>query len=279
MPRHHLLRATTAVAVLLVIGQASFRTSSPSPDRTYAVQPGDSLWALARRYRVAANDLAAANGMRLTDILLIGRRLHIPTLTSQGRLPAAADTDQTTPATPATPASPTAVAAPPRIFTAAERAQMLSFCGSYRPPTGPVGVLPSALLAHPERLALRPLFVRWGGAYGVPPDLLEAVAWQESGWQNDAVSSADAQGIGQLLPSTAAFINGLLGTNLQTNVASDNIRLEARYLALLLHSTGHRVCEAVASYYEGFATLQHIGVLPESQVYVSSVLALRPRFR
>ena len=122
------------------------------------------------------------------------------------------------------------------------------------------------------------MFVRWGRAYGVAPDLLEAVAWQESGWQNNAVSSADAQGIGQLLPSTAAFINGLLGTNLQTNVASDNIRMEARYLALLLHGTGNRVCEAVASYYQGYATLQHIGVLPESQVYVSSVLGLRPRF-
>ena len=76
----------------------------------------------------------------------------------------------------------------------------------------------------------------------------------------------------------AAFINGLLGTNLKTNVASDNIRMEARYLALLLHGTGNRVCEAVASYYQGYATLQHIGVLPESQVYVSSVLGLRPRF-
>jgi N-acetylmuramoyl-L-alanine amidase len=272
MPRHHLLRAVTAVAVLLLAGQAGFRSSAT--DRTYTVQPGDSLWALARHYHVPLNDLAAANGMQLSDLLLIGRRLHIPTMAVASA--AATDGDEATTGA----ATPTAVApVHPRHFSAAERAQMRSFCGTYQAPTGPVGELPSWLLAHPERLALRPLFVHWGRVYGIKPDLLEAIAWQESGWQNDAVSSADAQGIGQLLPSTAAFLNGLMGTNLQTNVPSDNIRLEASYVALLVRENGNRTCETVASYYQGFATLQHIGVLPESQVYVTSVLGLRPRFR
>ena len=52
-----------------------------------------------------------------------------------------------------------------------------------------------------------------------------------------------------------------------------------RFLAVLLQATQGKVCEAVVSYYQGFATLQHIGTLPESQVYVRSVLGLRPRFR
>jgi hypothetical protein len=266
------------VAGLLLLGQASFRSSSAA--RTYTVQPGDTLWALALRYRVPLNDLAAANGMQLSDLLLIGRQLHIPApglRQSEG----AASGDEPDEASSTAVAAPTALAGPvhPRHFSAAERAQMRGFCRNYQPPTGPVGELPSWLLAHPERLALRPLFVRWGRFYGVKPDLLEAVAWQESGWQNDVVSSADAQGIGQLLPSTAAFMNGLLGTNLQTDVPSDNIRLEASYLALLIHQTGNRACDAVVSYYQGLTTLKHIGVLPESQVYVSSVLGLRPRFR
>jgi N-acetylmuramoyl-L-alanine amidase len=275
MPRHHLLRAIIAVAVLLLVGQASFRASST--DRIYTVQPGDSLWAISVRYGVGLDDLAAANGMQLSDLLLIGRRLTIP---GQAPTPIPVADAGDSPSTAASPITHSATPAPrPRHFSAAERARMWSFCQQYRPPTGPVGELPSSLLAHPERLALRPLFVHWGRVYHIKPDLLEAIAWQESGWQNDAVSSADAQGIGQLLPSTAAFVNGLMGTNLDTGVPSDNIRLEARYLALLLDGTGNRACEAVASYYQGFATLQHIGVLPESQVYVSSVLGLRPRFK
>jgi soluble lytic murein transglycosylase-like protein len=121
--------------------------------------------------------------------------------------------------------------------------------------------------------------VQWGRAYGVSPDLAEAVAWQESGWQNDVVSTADARGVGQLLPGTAAFVNDLLGTDLQLSAPADNIRLQVRYLAYLLRATGNRTCEAVASYYPGFGMLERVGVLPESQAYVRSVLGLRPRFR
>ena len=156
---------------------------------------------------------------------------------------------------------------------------MRSFCRVYRPPLRPVGVLPSGLANSPDRIALRPLFVKWGRAYRVPPELAEAVAWQESGWQNDVVSPDNAQGIGQLLPETATFVNGLLGTALQVTVPEDNIRMEVRMLSALLDATGGQVCDAVASYYEGLGTLHHIGVLPESQVYVENVLSLWPRFR
>jgi soluble lytic murein transglycosylase-like protein len=113
----------------------------------------------------------------------------------------------------------------------------------------------------------------------VAPALAEAVAWQESGWQNDVVSTANAQGIGQLLPQTAAFVNGLLGTALNVTVPEDNIRMETRMLSALLAATGGRVCDAVASYYQGLGTLHDIGVLPESQAYVQNVLSLWPRFR
>jgi soluble lytic murein transglycosylase-like protein len=156
---------------------------------------------------------------------------------------------------------------------------MRSFCRVYRPPVQPVGVLPSGLANHPDRIALRALFVKWGRAYAVPPELAEAVAWQESGWQNDVVSPDNAQGIGQLLPETATFVNGLLGTALQVTVPEDNIRMEVRMLSALLDATGGQVCDSVASYYQGLGTLHHIGVLPESQVYVRDVLSLSPRFR
>lgn len=140
--------------------------------------------------------------------------------------------------------------------------------------------MPSLPLAHPERLALRPVFVKWAGAYGVPPDLLEALAWQESGWQNDVVSSAGARGIGQLLPETFVWINKvLLGTNLKATVPVDNIRMSAAFLGSLLRATGGQVCGAVASYYQGFSGLQRYGVLAESPIYARSVLGLRPRFR
>jgi soluble lytic murein transglycosylase-like protein len=252
------------VTVLLLVGQAGFTASA---ERSVTVAPGDTLWGLSKRYGIPLNNLAAANGMNANDILLVGRRLRLSS--SPIRSGAATAASQATGAAAAAPRR--------RTFSAAERAQMRTFCDTYRAPTGRKG-LPAALLAHPERVALRPLFVRWARTYGVSPDLVEAVAWQESGWQNDVVSSADAVGIGQLLPETAQFVNGLLGTHLKMTVAEDNIRMEARYLAFLLQGTGGRVCEAVVSYYQGFSTFVHIGVLPESQVYVRSVLGMRYKF-
>jgi hypothetical protein len=163
-------------------------------------------------------------------------------------------------------------------YTAAALAQMRSFCVNYRAPSG-AGGLPSALKQHPERLALRPLFIRWAQAYGVSPSLIQAIAWQESGWQNDVVSSANAQGIGQLLPTTATFVSGsLLGLNLKLTVASDNIQMMVRFFAYLLKAAGGNQCVAVASYYQGFGAFQQVGVLAQSQTYVRSVFTLRSRF-
>ena len=55
---------------------------------------------------------------------------------------------------------------------------------------------------------MRPLFVKWAATpMASPPRFVEAIAWQESGWQNTVADAANAQGIGQL-PSTAAFVSG-----------------------------------------------------------------------
>jgi hypothetical protein len=66
--------------------------------------------------------------------------------------------------------------------------------------------------------------------------------------------------------------------NLDLTVASDNIQMMARFFAYLLKAARGDQCVAVASYYQGFGAFQHIGVLPESQVYVRSVFTLRSRF-
>ncbi len=164
-------------------------------------------------------------------------------------------------------------------YSTAQVAQMTGFCTAYRPPTGPAGGLPAPLPQSPGLLALRALFVKWSQAYGVPASLVEAIAWQESGWQNGVTSTAQAQGIGQLLPSTANFVSHtLLGLNLNLTVASDNIQMMSRFLAYLVQSTRGDVCSATAAYYEGLGTLDQLGVSPDAQRYVQSVLSLRLRF-
>ena len=139
--------------------------------------------------------------------------------------------------------------------------------------------LPATLMASPARLALRPAFARWASAYGVPRDLLEAMCWQESGWQPRKVSRADAIGIGQLTPDTVEFVNGVLlrGTRLDPNVAEQNIRMSARFLRYLLDNTKDEPT-ALAAYFQGLASVRRTGPSAASRAYVANVLALRPRF-
>ncbi len=144
--------------------------------------------------------------------------------------------------------------------------------------TGGAGAdLPARLQASPERLALLPTFDRWAAANGIPADLLKAMTWLESGWQNDRVSSTGAMGIGQLMPDTVTFVEQLIGRDLDPAVAEDNIRMAARYLRWLLahHAT---IGDALAAYYQGPASLARHGRFSDTEQYVADVLALRSRF-
>ncbi len=144
---------------------------------------------------------------------------------------------------------------------------------SHRP-----GVLPAKLQAHPERVALRPLFVKWASHYGVSADLLEAIAWIESGWQSSVVSKTGAVGIGQLQPATVEFTRALIGIKLDPTSANDNIRMSARFLRYLLDRTGNNVNVTLAAYYQGLRSVTTGPVLAETMLYVANVLAVRPSF-
>jgi LysM repeat protein len=114
----------------------------------------------------------------------------------------------------------------------------------------------------------------------VSPSLADAVATQESGFDNSLTSSADARGVMQILPSTWDFINGSLASHpLDPASAQDNVRAGAKYLGYLADNTGNDPVSTVASYYQGLGSVQSDGLLPETQQYVDSVLALRDRYR
>jgi LysM repeat protein len=266
------LLATGAAAAVAVVGFGG----SGSTAGLYTVQPGDTLWALAQSHHTTVASLAVANHMLPTDLLLAGRVITIPN--------GGADTDGDNDSGGAVTAAGTAVSSAGGTAldgasgTAYGSVPPASFCATYRPWQDPWGVLPAQLADEPSLLAIRPYFVTWGEHYGVSPALLEAIAWQESGWQIGVVSAAGAVGIGQIMPATAEFVDTqLVGQSLRINAVSDNIRMEASFVAYLEGQAGS-TCNTVAAYYEGLKLLHEDGVIPETQQYVANVLALMPRF-
>ena len=155
--------------------------------------------------------------------------------------------------------------------------QHLSIPGSDAAPHS--GGLPAKLLAHPERLRLRPVFEWWAAYYRIPADLIEALGWVESGWQRNVISKTGAQGIGQLMPATVEVCWKLIGIPLDPMKASDNIRMTARFLRYLLDATGGVTTNTLAAYYQGLRAVRQGPILGETLVYVATIMAVRPAFR
>jgi soluble lytic murein transglycosylase-like protein len=256
-----LLVVMVSLGLLTGAGAAGFSVA-----HSYVVQPGDSLWAISRANGLTVSQLAAANQMNENDLLLIGRHLTIPSDAPQA-------------ATTSSGSAATSSSAPSASASGPSTANPWTFCSTFVAQGGPWGVMPELLQQSPDRLALQPLFMQWASHYGLSLPLLEAIAWQESGWQQAAVSSAGAVGTGQLMPGTASFISStLVGAPLNINSVSDNIRMSAAFLSYLAGVEGNNRCATIAAYYEGPDNLRQYGVFPETEAYVASVEALIPRF-
>jgi soluble lytic murein transglycosylase-like protein len=116
-------------------------------------------------------------------------------------------------------------------------------------------------------------------ANGVPASLASAIGWQESGFNNDLVSSANARGVMQILPGTWSWINSnLASAPLNASSASDNVHAGVLYLGQLLRDTGYDVPTTIAAYYQGLESVRQQGLLPATREYVNSVMALRSKF-
>lgn len=108
--------------------------------------------------------------------------------------------------------------------------------------------------------------------YGIDPKLAMAVAKTESDLSPNAVSSAGAVGVMQLMPETARD----LGVH-NINDPRENIDAGVCYLKKLLTTFNGDTVKAVAAYNAGpGAVQQYSGVPPysETQAYVAKVMSL-----
>ncbi len=119
--------------------------------------------------------------------------------------------------------------------------------------------------------AYRGTVVAAAGAGGVPPGLLAALLYAESGFDPRAVSPAGAQGIAQFMPATAAGV-GLT----DPFDPSRAIPAAAALLAGHMRAFGS-VPLALAAYNAGPGAVRRYGGVPpypETQAYVARILAL-----
>ena len=115
----------------------------------------------------------------------------------------------------------------------------------------------------------RPAFIRAARDTGLPLAMLVAVGRVESNLKPDARSSADARGLLQVLPTTAAALQ------LDVDRPASNILAGARYLAQLLEEFNSTDL-ALAAYNAGPTAVAEAGGAPSQETldYVANVTAL-----
>jgi len=129
--------------------------------------------------------------------------------------------------------------------------------------------LPEVADACPVPSQHRRAFARAAHDTGLPLAMLVAVGQVESNLQANARSSADARGLLQVLPSTAAELK------LDANRPASNVLAGARYLQQLLQRF-HSTDLALAAYNAGPTAVAEAGGAPtvETLDYVTRVTAL-----
>lgn len=135
--------------------------------------------------------------------------------------------------------------------------------------TASAGATASTGAAAPADLSS--IFEEAANTFGVSVNLLQSIAKAESNFNANAVSSAGAVGIMQLMPATAAA----LGVT-DSRDAYQNIMGGAKYIAQLLQKYSGNISLALAAYNAGSANVDKYGGIPpfsETQNYVKKVLS------
>ncbi|MGE5596842.1 MAG: LysM peptidoglycan-binding domain-containing protein, partial [Hyphomicrobiales bacterium] len=183
----------------LVIGGDDAAEPASAEAKTHVVQPGETLSSIAALYGMDLYDIAIANGLSDVDLVYAGQELVIssdpPTQRHENYTVEPGDS----------------LAAIADKFNVLVR-DLVDFNGIEDPdvivagqvleiPTSQTEVPAYRVSREEAEAALKNAEIE----YGLPPGLLQALAWQESGWQQHVISDAGAVGLTQLLPSTAEW--------------------------------------------------------------------------
>jgi soluble lytic murein transglycosylase-like protein len=131
----------------------------------------------------------------------------------------------------------------------------------------------------PSPATVESLLAKYAKNYNVEAALIKALAWQESGWQQQVISDMGAVGVMQLMPETGRFTGEIiLQRSVNTANLDHNVEAGVAFLAYLIRQAKGDVQLAVAGYYQGLRSVRQKGMQADTKRYVANVMALRQRF-
>jgi LysM repeat protein len=267
-----------AVAIPIVLAAAL--TGSASGVSIIHVHRGDTLSAIAVRYRTTVGRLVTLNSLPGDgDLIFAGQTLKVPGGASSSA--------------PATVSFHTVVSGDTLDGIAARyHVSSRTIARRNHLPRSLVVVLGTRLsIPHrattptqastssgPSRTEIESTIRSTAAQFGLDSALALAISWQESGWNMHEISSVGAIGAMQVMPATGAFIAAdVLNRPLDLSNTQDNISAGVAFLSLLTHEASS-TRQAVAGYYQGLASVRQHGMFASTKQYVADVIALHQRF-
>jgi len=218
---------------------------------SYTIKAGDTLSSIASRHGVSLAALMAANNnVTATTVIYPGQKLTIP---GAGLQPVG----ETKPLVPSTFLGFTY---PPAVVTSANENKALLNAS-------PV----------PTRAEMKSIVADTARRMGVSPSLALAFAEQESGFDQRAVSPANAIGTMQVIPSSGQWASDLVGRKLNLLDPYDNATAGVAIIRTLI-ATSKDLDTAIAGYYQGQYSVSKYGMYDDTKRYVESIKARQRTF-
>jgi LysM repeat protein len=244
-------------------GQSSAPAPAPAPAATpapapapapssgsYTVKSGDTLSAIAAKHGVKLSDILSANKLTLSSVIYPGNKLVIPGASIQ---PAAS-------VTPLVPSSFLGFTYPAAVVSSANQNKALLNAS-------PV----------PTREQMKSIVADTARRMGVDPSLALAFAYQESGFDQRAVSPANAIGTMQVIPTSGEWASDLVGRKLNLLDPYDNATAGVAIIRQLIR-TSKDLDHAIAGYYQGQYSVSKNGMFDDTKAYVAAIKAHQKNF-
>lgn len=216
----------------------------------YTIKSGDTLGGIASRLGVSLSSLLSANHLSMSTIIYPGQKLAIP-------------------GAPAAPAPVTTPLVPSTFLGYTYPAAVVSSANANK-----------ALLNAspvPSTAQMKGIVADTARRMGVDPSLALAFAFQESGFNQRAVSPANAIGTMQVIPSSGEWASQLVGRKLNLLDPYDNVTAGVAIIRALVN-TSKDVNTAIAGYYQGQYSVSKHGMYDDTKAYVAAILAHKKNF-
>lgn len=232
--------------------------ATPAPtaaSRSYTIKSGDTLSGIAARHGVRLADVLSANRLKVTSIIYPGNKLVIP-----GKSTAPSPVQPASSVTPLVPSSFLGFTYPAAVVSSANKNKAL------------LNASPVPSLAQ-----MKSIVADTARRMGVDPALALAFAYQESGFNQRAVSPANAIGTMQVIPSSGEWASDLVGRKLNLLDPYDNATAGVAIIRQLIR-TSKNLDHAIAGYYQGQYSVSKYGMYSDTKTYVAAIKAHRKNF-